>query len=218
MIKTSIYEDKVRELAQVNADLAALKARKSELEGWFLIAGDADLMNSKSKSICYQTEDNSSSVTYTQAQKLTLESPTYLKKLFGDVFPDIIEEHNEPTYKVKSAAIERMLIGLYTGSYTKATPTDVISQLPCTAEEKAALTKKLKGANFETDVKNLMDIGGLTEDDASDYAYLYAEAVVYDTFLRVLHMSGADDAAIDEYIKGITVAVSVDDTTKISVK
>ena len=40
----------------------------------------------------------------------------------------------------------------------------------------------------------------MTEDDASDYAYLYAEAVVYDTFLRVLHMSGADEATIDEYI------------------
>ena len=40
---------------------------------------------------------------------------------------------------------------------------------------------------------------------------------MYDTFLRVLHISGADENAIDEYIKGITVAVSVDDTTKISV-
>lgn len=217
MIKSAIYTDKVRELAQVKADLVALNSKKSELEAWFLTVGNDDLKNSKGKSICYQTEDNNS-VIYTQAQKLTLESPTYLKKLFGDVFPDIIEEHNEPTYKVKSAAIERMLIGLYTGSYTKATPAEMISQLPCTAEEKAALTKKLKGANFETDVKNLMEIGGLTEDDASDYAYLYAEAVVYDTFLRVLHISGADENSIEDYIKGITVAVSVDDTTKISVK
>lgn len=218
MIKSTIFADKVRELAQVKADLAALNTKKSELEAWFLTVGNDDLKNSKGKSICYQTEDNSNSVTYTQAQKLTLESPSYLKKLFGDVFPDIIEEHNEPTYKVKSAAIERMLIGLYTGSYTKATPAEVITQLPCTAEQKAALTKKLKGANFETDVKNLMEIGSLTEDDASDYAYLYAEAVVFDTFLRVLHISGADENSIDEYIKGITVAVSVDDTTKISIK
>ena len=218
MIKSTIFADKVSELAQVNADLVALKAKKSELEAWFLTAGNDALKNSKSKSICYQTEDNSCSVTYTQMQKLTLESPTYLKKLFGEVFPDIIEEHNEPTYKVKSAAIERMLIGLYTGSYTKATPAEVIAQLPCEAEKKTVLTKKLKGANFETDVKNLMEIGGLAEDDASDYAYLYAEAVVYDTFLRVLHISGADENAIDEYINVITLAVSVDDSTKISVK
>ena len=218
MHKSVAFLDKVTELAGINAELAALKARKSELEAYFLTAGNDALKNSKSKSICYLNNDNSHSVTYTQVQKLTLESPTYLKKLFGDVFPDIIEEHNEPTYKIKSAAIERMMIGLYTGSYTKATPAEVITQLPCADEAKAALTKKLKGANFETDVKNLMDIGGLTEDDASDYAYLYAEAVVYDTFLRVLHISGADENAIDEYIKGITVAVSVDDTSKISVK
>ena len=218
MIRNTEYSEKVRELALVNANLQALKARKSELEAWFLTVGNNDLRDSKSKSVCYQTEDNSSSVTYTQTQKLTLESPTYLKKLFGDVFPDIIEEHSEPTYKIKSAAVERMLIGLYTGSYTKAAPADVIAQLPCDANAKSALAKKLKGANFETDVRNLMEIGGLSEEDASDYAYLYAEAVVYDTFLRVLHMSGADETAIDDYIKGISLSVSVDDTTKIIIK
>ncbi len=218
MIRNTEYSDKVKELALVNANLQALKTRKSELEAWFLTVGNNDLKNSKSKSVCYQTEDNSSSVTYTQTQKLTLESPTYLKKLFGEVFPDLIEEHNEPTYKVKSAAIERMLIGLYTGSYTKSSPADVIAQLPCSSEQQAALSKKLKGANFETDVKNLMEIGGLSESDASDYAYLFAEAVVYDTFLRVLHISGADETDIDEYVKGISLSVSVDDTTKISIK
>lgn len=216
MLNNREYSDKVKELSDVNAQLASLKAKKSELEAWFLTAGNEALKDSKSKSVCYQS-NNGSSVIYTQAQKLTLEAPAFLKKLLGDVFPDFIEERNEPTYKVKSAAVERMLIGLYTGDYTKTKPSDVIDQLPCLAEQKAALSKKLKGANFETDVKSLMEIGGFTENDASDYAYLFAEAVVYDTFRRLMKLSGNEDKA-DEYIKDISVAVSVDDTTKITIK
>lgn len=217
MLSSTEYSERVKELSQVNEQLVFLKAKKSELEAWFLTSGNEALKNSKSKSICYLTDDNTSSVTYTQAQKLTLEAPSFLKKLLGSAFPDFIEEKNEPTYKVKSAAVERMLIGLYTGNYTKAEPAEVIAQLPCTREQKTALTKKLKGASFETDVKNLREIGGFNEEDASDYAYLFAEAVVYDTFLRLMKLTGNGENA-EEYINGISVAVSVDDTTKVTVK
>lgn len=170
MLNSAEYSEKVRELADINSGLVKLKAKKSELEAWFAVIGNEALKDSKNKSISYN-DGSGSSVIYTQAQKLTLESPGYLKKLFGDVFPDFIEEKNEPAYKVKSAAIERMLIGLYTGDYTKAKPSEVIAQLPCSAEQKAVLSKKLRGANFETDVKNLKEIGGFPESDASDYAY-----------------------------------------------
>lgn len=216
MLNNLEYSDKVKELSDINAQLTALKAKKSELEAWFLTAGSEALKDSKAKSICYQSNDGSS-VTYTQAQKLTLEAPTILKKLLGNAFPDFIEEKNEPTYKVKSAAVERMLIGLYTGNYTKISPSEVIAQLPCSEEQRSALAKKLKGANFETDVRNLREIGGFTEQDAADYAYLFAEAVVYDTFGRLMKLSGTDGDT-EEFIKGLTVAVSVDDATKISIK
>lgn len=216
MLNNLEYSDKVNELSEVNAQLTALKTKKSELEAWFLTAGNEALKDSKSKSVCYKS-DSGSSVTYTQAQKLTLEAPAVLKKLLGNAFSDFVEEKNEPTYKVKSAAVERMLIGLYTGNYTKMSPSDVISQLPCSFEQQAILSKKLKGANFETDVKNLREIGGFSEQDASDYAYLYAEAIVYDTFSRLMELSGVDGDP-EEFIKGLTVAVSVDDTTKISIK
>lgn len=216
MLNNPEYSDKVKALSEINAQLNALKAKKSELEAWFLTAGNEALKDSKAKSVCYQSDDGSS-VTYTQAQKLTLEAPAVLKKLLGNTFSDFIEEKSEPTYKVKSAAVERMLIGLYTGNYTRISPSEVILQLPCPSEQQAILSKKLKGANFETDVKNIREIGGFSEQDASDYAYLYAEAVVYDTFRRLMELSGADGNP-EEFIKGLTVAVSVDDTTKISIK
>lgn len=107
--------------------------------------------------------------------------------------------------------------GLYTGNYTKISPSEVIAQLPCSEEQRSALAKKLKGANFETDVRNLKEIGRFADRDAADYAYLFAEAIVYDTFGRLMKLSGTEGNA-EEFIKGLTVAVSVDDATKISIK
>ena len=46
---------------------------------------------------------------------------------------------------------------------------------------------------------------------------MFAEAVVYDTFLKLMKLSGNNGNA-DEYIKEISVEMSVDDTTKITVK
>lgn len=212
------YITKVGELAAVKAQITALNTKKAELEAYFLQHGAEDIKDTKNKSISYQGEG--ASVTYTEAQKLSLEAPAFLKQLFGIAFGDVIETNTETSYKVKSSAIERMLIGLYTGNYTKITPSEVIAQLPCSPEKRQAVAKKLKGANFETDKKNLISICGFADDDASDYAYMYAESVVYDDFLRVLQLSGHSltDTDISEMVKGIGIAVSVEDTTKIAIK
>ena len=107
-----------------------------------------------------------------------------------------------------------MLIGIFTGSYIKSSPDDVIAQLPCDEKAKAALAKKLKGAKFETDRDNLIKIGGLSEADAGDYAYMFAEAVVWRTFCRVADMSGISR---EKLAQDINLGVSVDSSTKIAV-
>ena len=114
----------------------------------------------------------------------------------------------------KYKQVKRKEVGIFTGGYIKSTPGEVIAQLPCDDKAKAALSKKLKGAKFETDRDNLMKLGGLSEKDAGDYAYMYAEAVVWQTLCRVAEMSGADKDCI---IKSINLGVSVDSSTKIAV-
>ena len=116
--------------------------------------------------------------------------------------------------KPKNKDIERMLIGMFTGNYTRSTPEEIIAQLPCGDKAKSALAKKLKGAKFETDRDNLMKIGGFSEQDAGDYAYLYAEAAVWQTFRSVAEMSGADEARL---LRCINLGVAVDSSTKIAV-
>lgn len=207
--------EKVKELSHIKAQIAELTERKKELEAYFLERGSEDVLDTKYKSRTYADEDSQAAVTYTEAQSLEISAPNFLENSLGnDVFKDIFNEEIKREIKPKSKEIERMLIGIFTGDYIKSTPGEVIAQLPCDEKARAALAKKLKGAKFETDRDNLMKLGGLSEKDAGDYAYMYAESVVWQTFCRVAEMSGADKEAI---IRSINLGVSVDSSTKIAV-
>lgn len=207
--------EKVRELSEIKARIAKLNERKKELEAFFLERGSEDVLDTKYKSRTYADEESQAAVTYTEAQSLEIAAPNYLENSLGEnVFKDIFEEVVKREIKPKDKDIERMLIGIFSGDYIKSTPAEVIEQLPCDDKAKAALSKKLKGAKFETDRDSLMKIGGLSEKDAGDYAYMFAEAVVWQTLCRVAEMSGADKDCI---IKSINLGVRVDDSTKIAV-
>lgn len=211
---TEIIE-KVKELSAVKAQIAKLTERKKELEAFFLERGNEDVADTKYKSCTYADDDSQAAVTYTEAQSLEIAAPNYLEKALGEsVFGDIFKEEIKREIKPQNKEIERMLIGIFTGDYIKSAPGEVIAQLPCDDKAKAALAKKLKGAKFETDRDNLMKIGGLSEKDASDYAYMFAEAVVWQTLCRVAEMSGAEKDCI---IRSINLGVSVDSATKIAV-
>ena len=203
--------EKVRELSQIKADIARLTDRKKQLEAYFLERGGDDVLDTKFKSTVYADPDSQAAVTYTEAQALTIVYPHYLEETLGAIFPDIFEVATKTEVKPKNKDIERMLIGMYTENYTRSTPEEIIAQLPCDDKAKA---KKLKGGKFETDRDNLMKIGGFSEQDAGDYAYLYAEAVVWQTFRRIAEMSGADDARL---LRCINLGVAVDSSTKIAV-
>lgn len=207
--------EKVRELSKIKAQIAMLNERKKALEAYFLERGSEDVLDTKYKSRTYADDDSQAAVTYTEAQSLEIAAPNYLEKALGEsVFGDIFKEEIKREIKPQNKEIERMLIGIFTGDYIKSAPGEVIAQLPCDDKAKAALAKKLKGAKFETDRDNLMKIGGLSEKDASDYAYMFAEAVVWQTLCRVAEMSGAEKDCI---IRSINLGVSVDSATKIAV-
>lgn len=207
--------EKVRELSEIKARIAKLNERKKELEAFFLERGSEDVLDTKYKSRTYADEESQAAVTYTEAQSLEIAAPNYLENSLGEnVFKDIFEEVVKREIKPKSKDIERMLIGIFSGGYIKSSPGDVIAQLPCDDKARAVLSKKLKGAKFETDRDNLMKIGGLSEKDAGDYAYMFAEAVVWQTLCRIAEMSGSDKDCI---IKSINLGVRVDDSTKIAV-
>lgn len=213
---------KVAEMAEVKKQKAILDLRYKELEAFFLKLGGESLRDSKRRTVNFE-DNNGHDVIYTEAKSVKILSPAILKKLMGEAFGDYIKETIEPKYAFNSKELERTFASVYAVDTSdperKLTVEEFFAQLPCDESAKVALRKKLKGAKFETDSKNLMAIGGFSEDDAADYAYLFAESLEWERFMNIVNVVGecSEFSDIKDIIKAINSAISVSDTTKITV-
>lgn len=213
---TAEYTKLISELAALTETIKAMTERKKAIEAVLLVQGADDLKDTKDKSISY-TDAHGNRLTYTEAVSVSVISPTYLRQLFGEAYDDIINEVPKTDYKIASKALERMFAALYTGDITRITVSEFFEQLPCGEKEKKVLRKKLKGIDYEKDCAALSAIGGFNRNDAKDYAYLFADAVVWSQLIGVCQLAGMPltDDTINGIIQGINAAISVEETTKL---
>lgn len=203
----------IDELAAIKADMGKLKERKDKLEAEIIKQCSVDLENTKYKSIRY--EGDVFDLTAVTAESLKVIYNSFLPTIFGKAYEDAVTEKNE--YSL-SAPAKRMLIGLYKGNFIRATVKEVIDQMTgVTDEERKQLLKKCKGINYDKDVENIRKFTDLTEEDAKEYAYLIAEAAVWQDFCNLLTLNGIDDETqINDILMKIQSAFVVEDSTKIS--
>ncbi|MCM1334943.1 MAG: hypothetical protein NC084_09825 [Bacteroides sp.] len=218
-IMTREYAKLITELAELTETIKSMNERKKAIEAELLIQGADDLKDTKEKSVAY-SDGAGNRLTYTEATSVTVVSPAYLKQLFGEAYPDLIKETAKTEYKIASKALERLFAALYTGDITRLTTEEFFGQLPCDEKQKKALRKKLKGADFEKDRAALAAIGGFDDDSAKDYAYLFADAVVWDQLIGVCRLARMTPTAetIDTVMKGIGVSVAVEETSKLKLE
>lgn len=215
MVNKDEIQKNADRLAQIKCSIAELKKEQSELEGYFLKISTDELENTKTKTVSY-LGTGANRIVATMAESLKMVYPSYLKSIFGDAYNDVVTE--EIKYKL-SAPATRMLIGLWSNSYTEMTVAEIISQLPVNDKTKKTLAKKVKGAKFETDKKNLISIGELDEKTAEEYAYFISEAAIWENFLRLMKINKkATSEDIAEALKLIDGAVVVEETPKITIE
>ena len=216
---TQEYTKLITELAEITETIKSMNERKKAIEAALLIQGADDLKDTKEKSVQY-ADGAGNKVTYTEAVSVSVISPAYLKQLFGEAYPDLITETVKTDYKIASKALERLFAALYTGDITRITTEDFFAQLPCNDKQKKALRKKLKGVDFEKDCAALASIGGFSEVNAKDYAFLFADAVVWSQLLSVCQLAKISPTAetVDAVIKGIGVSVAVEETSKLKLE
>lgn len=207
--------DKVQRYAEIKAEQEQLKAEMDDIEADILKAAETDLKDTKFKTVSY-ADNNGNVITATNADNVKLIYPSMLKVIFGKAYPDVVKE--EITYKV-SAPAKRLLAAIYNGEYIKNGSVDEI--LKClNLDDKSfnALKKKLKGANYDTDVKNLIKFAGIGETEAKENAYLVAEAIAWQDFkhLLLLNNRGFDDDVIKNAVDTIDSAVTVEQIPKIT--
>lgn len=206
---------KIDRLSEIKKQMTELKAESDRLEGEIILECREELENTKYKTLTKHT-DNGSTATVTLAETLKIVYPSILKSIFGAAFDDLVKVE---TKYIISAAGKRMLAGIWTGRYIRQSLDGAVKQLPVDEKTRQKLAKKLKGAKFDTDKKNLINLGGLSEQDASEYAYLIAEAAIWQQFETLLRLNGVTDTnEINKIINLIDTAMIVDETPKVSIE
>lgn len=207
-------EKKIDRLKAIKQEIEKLSAEKDRLESEIINGCEQELANTQYKTLTYTT-DSGSSATVTLAESLKLIYPTLLKSIFGKAYSDMVKEETKYTL---SAPAKRLLTNICTGKYIRQTLSEAINQLPVDNGIRKKLEKKLKGANFDTDKKNLINIGGLNADDASEYAYLLNESATWQQFETLLRLNEIEsDDKIEEVITRIKTSMIVDETPKVSI-
>lgn len=208
-------DEKIRRYKEIKQEISALKSEADGIEAEFLKAMEGDLEDTKYKSISY-SDGEGNKVTATEANRLKVVYPTFLKNIFGAAYKDVVTE--ETNYKI-SAGANRILASLYNREYIRGSSLEeLIGTLKLDDKSEKALLKKLKGKNFDTDVKNLMKFGGLDEAEAKENAYLVSEICIWNEFMKLMELNGkTSDSDIAAALTWIDGAVTVEQTAKIKI-
>lgn len=208
---------KIDRLQKINTEIDTLKNEKSVIEADIIKQCTLDLENTKLKSMHYVGAD--AELTATNAESLKVTYSSFLPFVFGKAYKDAVTETT--TYKL-SAPVTRMIIGMWQGNFVRSTVAEVINQITMISDDdKKQLLKKCKGKNYEKDIENIQKFAGLSYEDASDWAFLIAEADVWQSFIELCKLNDVDvndENAVNEIISKIRAAFIVDETIKISVK
>ena len=207
----------VDRMAEIKQEKKALTAENDKLQAQLQMLAESDLTDTKFKSVRY-SGTNGNSATITTSDTISVIAGELLPKIFGSVYPSMVEQ--KITYTLKAPA-KRILSAIWHREYCEGSVAEIVGGLSCDEKAKKVLLKKLKGINFDKDKENLMNYAGLSESDASDTAYLINEAAAWEqicTFVKVNNDGRINDEILADVITKVNSAVNVSRGIKAEVK
>ena len=211
-----IYEI-VDRMAEIKQEKKALTAENDKLQAQLQMLAESDLTDTKFKSVGY-SGTNGNTATVTTSDTISVIAGELLPKIFGSVYPSMVEQ--KIIYTLKAPA-KRILSAIWHKEYCEGSVAEIVGGLSCDEKAKKVLLKKLKGINFDKDKENLMNYAGLSESDASDTAYLINEAAAWEqicTFVKVNNDGRINDEILADVITKVNSAVNVSRGIKTEIK
>ncbi|MEY8355239.1 hypothetical protein AALB39_18045 [Lachnospiraceae bacterium 54-53] len=202
----------VDEYAGLMETAAKTKERLEYLKGYFEKRAVNDLKDTKLKSATYWGSKNSR-VLVTVSETVKPVSTTMIREVLGKVAPDFLKE--ETTTKLTDSC-KRLLGMVFQGDYTEGDLEETIKAITADEKIQKILKKKLKG-RFEKDKDILMRVAGLSDQEASDWAYLAAEVINWGFLAQVLE-AGGWKGTTEEAIRIIRSSVIVDEGLKVGLE
>jgi hypothetical protein len=203
---------KVDRLAELDRQMAAVKGEMETIKAWFEKQATDDLRDTKNKTVEYWGSENSK-VVVGNSETVKPISMTMVKKLLGDVFKDFVKE--DVSYSM-SAPAKRLFSMMYMGNFTEGSLDATISAITKDEKIQRTLKKKLKG-KYEKDTETLMKLVGLSEQEASDWAYLASEVINWEWMLQILKAAEWGGTP-QEAVEVIRAAIFVDEGIKVTVE
>lgn len=207
----------VDRMAEIKQEKKALTAEHDKLQAQLQILAECDLTDTKFKSVGYYGT-NGNTATVTTSDTISVIAGELLPKIFGSVYPSMVEQ--KIVYTLKAPA-KRILSAIWHKEYCEGSVAEIVGGLNCDEKAKKVLLKKLKGINFDKDKENLMNYAGLSEADASDTAYLINEAAAWEnicTFVKVNNDGRINDEILADVITKVNSAVNVSRGIKTEIK
>lgn len=203
-------------MAQIKCEKDKLDNEYASLQSELQVAGEDALKDTKYKSISYSGTTGKATVTI--ADKVSSVMPSLYADIFGKAFKDLATEKN--TIELNAEG-KRIVAAVWNKEYCEGSVEEIVGSLSCDEKAKKSLMKKLNGKNFETDKKNLIIIGGLSESEASDTAYLVAEVIAWNKIQTIIKLNNNgifSKEAFEQFILNVNAAVCVEQSTKISIE
>lgn len=198
----------VDRMAEIKQEKKALTAENDKLQAQLQMLAESDLADTKFKSVGY-SGTNGNAATITTSDTISVIAGELLPKIFGSVYPSMVEQ--KITYTLKAPA-KRILSAIWHKEYCEGSVAEIVGSLNCDEKAKKVLLKKLKGINFDKDKENLMNYAGLSESEASDTAYLINEAAAWEqicTFIKVNNDGRINNEILADIVTKVNSAVNV---------
>lgn len=198
----------IDQMAEIRQIIKSLNAKYDSLQAKLQINAEADLTDTKIKSVHYSgTDGNTAAVTISDT--ISVVAGELLPAVFGKVYPSMVKQ--EVKYTLKAPA-KRILTAIWHKEYCEGSVAEIISGLSCDDKTKKVLMKKLKGIDFDKDKENLVNYAGLSDAEASDTAYLINEAAAWENIcaiVKVNHDGEINDDILADMITKVNAAVNV---------
>ena len=200
--KVNRYQELVRQEKEIKNEIAQLK-------GYFETTASEELKNTKFKTISYWG-DNNAKVTIGMNETIKIVSNETLKKIFGNLYPDLIIE--KQSYDLSSQA-KKLLTPIFQGDYIETNLDEVLNAISDDLSVQDVLKKKLKG-DYKKDKDLIQKVAGIDEIRASELAYFAKEVIAYNKFKSILE--ACENTNIKEAIDNIKIAVIVEEGIKVT--
>lgn len=191
-----------QQATQIKAEMDAIKARIER-------RAVHDLRDTKRKTAEYWGTNNAR-VTVSRTETVKPITMIPVVGVLGRIADDYAKQ--ELVWRLTEPC-KRLLAIVRQGAYTEETLEQVVREITDDPKTQASLRKKLKG-KYDRDKATLTAIG-LSEAEASDWAYLITEVCNWEWLLQVLKAAGWQGTT-QEAINILKAAVTVDEGSKIT--